>query len=446
MAASSFDNQESGPAAVVGFDPTAGLTLELETSNDSASSPTSASHTPSPSTFTIAPTNIVCTRTTAGSPSTYRLLYVHNSHGESKLDSIIITHAPEPFLERYLLDDLPPHLKKITSDVTVIISTTSGSGSAASFYDSTLSPLLSILQLSPSIIRTTTATSIAEAISSLSTSRRPQTILLLSGDTGIHDAINAYSPRAPTTSLSLCIFPLGTGNALASSLHTSRNISALTGLLLGEPHRLPTFTARFSPGARYINSTQPIASTGITGAVVVSWGFHASLVADAEALRAAHPNTHRFKIAAAQNLEPPHPYRGILSILPPDFGSVWRRIERKEHFYALATMCSNLEEAFRISPCSRLGEDVIRLVHFAPMGKEDVLNVMGGAYQGGTHVDDDRVGYEVARGVKIEVHEDDKRWRRVCVDGDTVVVPTGGWVELVVDEGTRRGVNVVWRD
>ena len=55
---------------------------------------------------------------------------------------------------------------------------------------------------------------------------------------------------------------------------------------------------------------------------------------------------------------------------------------------------------------------------------------MGKAFQGGGHVEDERVGYEEISGLRIEFNEEDGKWRRVCVDGKIIRVEKGGWVEV----------------
>ena len=60
------------------------------------------------------------------------------------------------------------------------------------------------------------------------------------------------------------------------------------------------------------------------------------------------------------------------------------------------------------------------------------------AYQGGKHVEDDRVAYREIVGLQIDFDEQDARWRRVCVDGKIVRVEQGGWVE--VRSGTGEGL------
>ena len=128
--------------------------------------------------------------------------------------------------------------------------------------------------------------------------------------------------------------------------------------------------------------------------------------------------------------------------------------ERRLHSYVLVTMVSNLEESFTISPRSEPLDGKFRLLTVGAVGAEEVVRVLGLAYQGGKHVDESWKGwleYEEVEGVRIDFEEEDDgdgdgdgkgRWRRVCVDGTVVECPRGGWVEVRKDRG-RLGVQLL---
>ncbi len=121
---------------------------------------------------------------------------------------------------------------------------------------------------------------------------------------------------------------------------------------------------------------------------------------------------------------------------------------RRKHMYILATLVSNLEENFTVSPHSEPLDGKLRVVSIGAVGPEEVVRLLGLAYQGGKHVDDEHgvVGYEQVEGLRIEFEEDDDdvegnggesergRWRRICVDGLIVECPSGGWVEVRRDK------------
>ncbi|KAA8900831.1 ATP-NAD kinase-like domain-containing protein [Sphaerosporella brunnea] len=383
---------------------------------------------------TISTSSLVCVRPDE-EPDSYTLI---QQVTPTELICTPITNPPAALLDKYLLRKLPPHLDPKLSDVTIIVSSASGGGAAAAFYENTVAPLCAALELSPTVIRTTSPTTISETVAQASSKAggKQSTILLLGGDTAVHEAINAA--RAPVT---LAIFPLGTGNALANSYHVVRGRSPVYSLLFGTPKLLPTFTATFSAGAKWVHGA---AADPVRGAVVLSWGFHASLVADAETLRGEGVGTERFQTAAGENLKPPlHRYTGKISFLDSDGN--WEVVGEENHFYATATLCSNLEEKFCISPKSVPGEMRLRLVYFKCLESgEEVMDLMMAAYAKGKHVERDEVRYEAVKGVRIEIHEKEEKWRRVCVDGGIAVLPEGGQVEVKMDE--KEVVKLVWAD
>lgn len=130
-------------------------------------------------------------------------------------------------------------------------------------------------------------------------------------------------------------------------------------------------------------------------------------------------------------------------------------MDRQEHGYILLTLVSNLEKTFTISPASKPLDGKLRVVHFGPEKGEEVGRIMGLAYQGGKHVEEEKVAYEEVRGLRIEFLERDGnkksggkddiegRWRRVCIDGLIVRVEEGGWMEVSEVPAAERAVDVV---
>ena len=482
--------------------------------------------------ITLSPEELVCVLPAPDAPPHYILL--HQMLAAPELVRTPIICPPKALLDRLLLASLPPHLSPKHADITVLVSTRSGiDGTAAAFFDAIFSPLLLALGLTPveeregreneeeakeganeteeaeeakgeeegkgkgkgkgkdeeekegvRVIRTSSAACVTETVTALSqrtTRGRAQTVILLGGDTTVHEAVNAPRAGAPTD-VALAVFPLGSGNALASSYHSARAIPPLYALLFGAPRPLPLFTATFSPGARWAVGSaggagggggDEVAGGQVRGAVVASWGFHASLVADAESLRMPGrggeqvQGAERFQVAARENLQPPlHVYRGVVRYLregqwhklspppPPPQQQQQQQQQQQhdsEHFYVLVTLCSHLEETFAISPASVPGSlHAMRLVHFGvpPSSEagEEVMGIMAAAYRGGKHVDDPRVGYREVEGVQIEIRETDERWRRVCIDGRIAVLPEGGSVQVTMGGGDGGGLRLIWAE
>ena len=233
--------------------------------------------------------------------------------------------------------------------------------------------------------------------------------------------------------------PLGTGNALFHSLHRPSTISSiyiqgLRTLLHGTPRPLPMFRAAFSPGSRLITNEgrtkTPLENNGLYGAVVASYGLHASLVADSDTAEYRKHGDKRFGLVARDLMFPedgstPHAYKADVSSL-----------EGTEHGYVLASLVSNLERKFAISPASRPLDGKLRVVHFGALSGSDSMEIMKAAYNDGSHIGMEGVGYGVVEKLRIDFKEDESKWRRCCIDGLIVGVEENGWMEVqVVQKG-----------
>lgn len=383
------------------------------------------------------------------------------SKSKVKIESLQVTGVPESFIKAHSKLGLPSHFLIPKYDDTpslhIVISSRSGVGEARQFYDEVLKTALDSLECN-SDSYTLHTTESEKSITNLSrTIFLPranegvaQTILLLSGDGGVVDIVNVLlsSPRSESyVKPVIGLLVLGTGNALANSTGLNRgSTKGLRTILKGNSHSLPTFTATFSPGSEFLvdegRSTEPlpISNEGlgvVHGAVVCSWALHASLVADSDTTEYRKYGRDRFLMAVKELLAPSdgsaaHVYCGRITLFRKDdkghddsFA-----LDRCKHMYIIASLVSNLEEMFKISPHSKPLDGQLRLVHFGAMASTDVMRIMGLAAQGGLHIRDDSVGYDDIDGMRIDFEETDGRWRRVCVDGKIVKVNQGGWVEV----------------
>ncbi|KAF2500683.1 hypothetical protein BU16DRAFT_434345, partial [Lophium mytilinum] len=336
----------------------------------------------------------------------------------------------------------------------IIISTASGTGLASTFYTQALKPLLGHMSLEETENYTLHTTESISTVTDLTTTiflpaavaGHPQRLILLSGDGGLLDILNTLlsTPSSPAFKPpTIILLPLGTGNALAhSTLPPGDATHGLSSLARGTPHPLPCFRARFSPGARLLTNEardeESIPGGALYGAVVCSWGMHACLVGDSDTAAYRAHGAARFGMAAKEALfpadgGPPHAFKGAV-VVRREASGAWEELApgRAAHMYVLATLVSNLEATFRISPASRPLEARLRVVHFGPLAGEEAMRVMGLAYDGGKHVEEEAVGYEAVEGLKVDFRglEEEGRWRRICVDGKIVRVESDGWVEV----------------
>lgn len=398
------------------------------------------------------------------------ILQVLKKDSKYSFDSISIQgKLPVSFLQRHLLPARPPHLGPPEADgnpsLRVVVSTRAGLGKAGDFFFNVVSLALASYGYQDEHYRVhftkteNDVSTLAQGFLRDAEDGVEQTILLLSGDGAVVDFVNVFQSRQSDAKLDhryvkpvIGLIALGTGNALANS--TGINSDGTLGLrhfFRGSPKRLPTFVANFAPGSEYLvdegRSTEPLPlihddkdedHCTIYGAVVCSWGLHASLVADSDTTEYRKFGSERFQMAAKELLgpsdgSPPHIYSGRITLLGDDSkGLKAVPLDRKEHTYVLATLVSNLEQNLKISPRSKPLDSQMRLVHFGPMPSTKVHEILGKAFTDASHIDDEAVGYEEIHGLRIDFKEEEDRWRRVCVDGKIVNVSKNGWVEVTM--------------
>lgn len=346
---------------------------------------------------------------------------------------------------------LPPHLLP-DREIHVVISILSGQHKAREFYEESVKPLLDQHGVTYFPHETTSARTIIELTEKIfiPNARRgvKQTIILLSGDGGIVDIVNTFTTvlnrsnddvRAPSIFLKplIALIPMGTANALAWSSGVGVAEDALNALMKGKPKSLPSFKVCFSPGANLVvneGQDREALNAGdgddcvVYGAVVCSWGLHASLVAMSDTTEYRKHGLERFKMAAGQLLKESHAYRGKIKWRTQT--SDWNELPAKEHSYILTTMVSNLEQHFQISPSTKPLDGTLRMVVVGVEPAAEIMRVLGLAYHSGQHVNDPKVMYQEIEGLRIEFDEEEERWRQVCVDGKIVAVTKDGYMEV----------------
>lgn len=426
-------------------------------------------------------------RGTNDSPHTIIAVSSPSSQNDSSLNqslpalqTISVTNLPAPFLTTYTIQSQieiqPPRLphREQLPTTHIVLSTASGTGLAISFHTTLLAPLLSLLNLRQHkdylMHPTTSAQTITQLTQNLflptANTGLAQRIILLSGDGGVTNIVNALMQgkrsdkyRAPL----LVLLPAGTGNALAHSTGLSWDgTEGLSAMARGFGKAIPLLRVEFSMGAKTVlpGGEGEVEIEGRTvagrplvfGAVVASWGLHASLVADSDSEEYRRFGVERFRRAAEENLFPadgsePHAYRAKVSFkMSGDAREEgWVEVGREAHSYVLATLVSNLERDFVISPDSKPLDGRLKVVHFGYLLGEEVMRIMDLAYQGGKHVQDGIVGYEDVEGVRIDFAgtEKDGRWRRICVDGTIFRVEEDGWVEITKEPSKVLQLNVL---
>ena len=240
---------------------------------------------------------------------------------------------------------------------------------------------------------------------------------------------------------------MGTANALAWSSGAAHD--PISTLMTGRARPLPQFEATFSEGSKLVtNEGHDRIDLGdhydgdaavLYGAVVFSWGLHASLVSMSDTTEYRQHGTERFKMAAEKLLTDAHQYLGTVKLRPQRDGE-WEPLtypssptsSNNQHAYILCPLVSHLEQTFHISPATTPVSNALRLLAIDPThGPAEIMRVLTLAYQeGGPHVKEPSVVYREVDGLRIEFQEEEAQWRQVCVDGKIIEVPRGGFAEV----------------
>ncbi|KAJ0118136.1 diacylglycerol kinase catalytic domain-containing protein [Diaporthe amygdali] len=395
-----------------------------------------------------------------------------------RLSAFVARNLRQDLLDQYLLSKLPDHLSAgAESSLKVVISTKSGTGQSQKFYDSVLQPLLTALGFrgeeagvdvdssTGGKVYQVTVTKDSNSVKDFSRERwgrdggstkraeGSETVILLSGDGGIVDLLNGSTqPTEPGLLPNIAIIPLGTGNATFHSLHKPHYtasdrpaplhlVLALQALLKGKSSPLPTFEALFTSGSQLVEekkeSTEaPSPISQLTGAIVASYGFHSQLVWESDTPAYRKHGDKRFGMVAQELLKEGHAYNASVETSSSTLSTT-------RYNYILATMVSNLEKTFTISPESKPLDGKLWLVHFGDVGGQKTMEIMMAAYNNGSHVGIEGVGYEAVDYVKVMTHEEDPRWRKVCIDGTIVELPQGGSMTVKKSPNPRLQVLVL---
>ncbi|CEJ84907.1 hypothetical protein VHEMI03611 [[Torrubiella] hemipterigena] len=368
-----------------------------------------------------------------------------------------------------VLASFPQHLThKDDHSLDIVVSTRAGTGKALPFWGSILQPLLSRVSeeltgssLAANVVITKDEHSVANVAKNLSSrDSRHNTVVVISGDGGIIDLLNNYTPKADAPLPLLAVLPFGTGNAIFHSSHrplyskskASQTVHALRTLFLGSTVDLPYFRASFSDGSVKTSFTaQAQAEDGAAtsqdsqvsrmyGTIVASYGFHASILYESDTPEYRAHGDKRFGMVAGNLLKESHPYLATLEVRAP--GGDFKPVARASHAYILVAMVSNLEKTFTIAPDSEPLDGTLKLIHFGAIGGERTMEVMMKAYDNGKHVgmkweDGEEVGYEEIEEVRITTTEETPRWRKVCIDGSIVELPKGGSMTVKKEQVPR---------
>lgn len=321
-----------------------------------------------------------------------------------------------------LVPQLPLHL--CGRDVVVIDSIYSGTGraDAKDVYQQVLAPLLRVLEVAHTYLKSESAHFIEDYAGSFN--GRDSLVIFISGDTSIGEFINGLAEGEG--SITFFNVPAGTGNSLALSLDVFTIADAVRLLFVPKTViPLNLYSAEFPVGSYYTLQNVKTKEVGgpVKFVVVLSWGFHASLVADSDTPELRKHGVKRFAIAAGENLGHEQKYEGRTVIAGETYDGPYA--------YWLLTPARRFERTFEILPQGDIASDELYFVSFNTEYDNEhyIVDIMKKVYDQGKHVEDARVTYSVVKQdqeVVLTVSAHAPKWRRrFCLDGSVVVVPDG---------------------
>lgn len=318
------------------------------------------------------------------------------------------------------LSTLPSYLTE--RKVIIIDSVKSGTGRTPGkdIYLDILDPLFKELSIEHEYHATKSATSISEL--ALSLKDHKVSIIFISGDTSINEFINSLNDSEKGE---IAIFPIpgGTGNSLSLSLNITNPLDAIIRLFsAGTTLPLNLYEVDFPQGSHYLIANElgsPVPSH-LKFLVVLSWGFHASLVADSDTPGLRKHGIKRFQLAAHQNLNRDQKYEGDFYINDVELNGPFA--------YWLVTGSQRFEPTFEISPKGDILKDELYVVTFNTQNTQYyIMDIMKEVYDKGSHIKNPNVVYKkLDKNDKIQLKTKNSKpliQRRFCVDGSIIALP-----------------------
>lgn len=291
-------------------------------------------------------------------------------------------------------------------NLIVIDSVHSGKGRTAQndLYTIVMKPIFEVVNIDHRLIKTTSRDTIASYASTLDISQS-HTVLFLSGDTSISEFINNLPQGAPSANLSILSFPMGSGNAWASSLGIMCPVKTFGQFIRGEMSHsaFPLYKAVFPNGY------------SIVFFIILSMGFHANLVHACERPEYQRMGIEKFQLAGSV----------ILKEYELDLKITVNSLAASYSYFALINT-PNLEPAYRPSPESDpLKEELYLLGYSSGLSKDQFLTKVMKGYELGPSdklpLDSDTIYVPFTKGFDVTLDfpllESPRYKSEICCDG-----------------------------
>ncbi|GJJ72209.1 hypothetical protein EMPS_04566 [Entomortierella parvispora] len=284
----------------------------------------------------------------------------------------------------------------------------------------------------------------------------PLRIMVLGGDGTVHEIVNGVLNGLeeepvldlPNPRITLSVIPLGSGNAIATSLGHATVLDALGGFLRSNnediiPMKIMSVSTRKESSQEGVDSWKVQTHT----LVVNSFGLHCSTVYDGEGLRLL--GNERFKVSVLKNIAflkqytaridfhgPVQKYDANIQALTPFVAQLQHQDTDQDNnradgvtlslsgpfTYLMITKQAFLEPGFSPTPLARTSDDWLDVLAVQNVGRGKILEVLSAATKEGyKHIGYDKVEYYKAKAVEIETPVEG----RLCIDGEFIHVSPG---------------------
>lgn len=309
-----------------------------------------------------------------------------------------------------------PHLQ---SKVLIIDSTLSGRSETkrTPILHDLIEPTFQILEIDYAVKSTESSNSIGKIGSSWDEHEDTfSSVIFLSGDTSINEFINGLLKTQGVKPVWILPFPCGTGNSLALSIDINTCADAITKFLTGKSAPLNLYEAQLPTGSYLSKGKEKQEIRNLYFLVVLSWGLHAALVADSDSPEMRKLGVERFKHAAKTNIDRAITYQGTTEIMG-------RQIDGP-YTYWLLCATKKFEPLFTILPLGDVAENSLYMVLVPYMYHNQLMEIMQEVYDGGSHVNDERVTYsKVSGSLPLKLLAKSLHNSRLCADGAIILLP-----------------------
>ncbi|KAI7863666.1 ATP-NAD kinase-like domain-containing protein [Spinellus fusiger] len=376
-------------------------------------------------------------------------------------------HLPV-FAEHLRNKVLPDVSITASTKVNVVLNAHSGQHKALGYWTDIVKPMLLIAGYTASHITVNETLqgngtrAIAHTLgSAVLSTESPSMVICMGGDGTVHEVVNglldAYDQQQkdtrhrPTQSVfRLGIVPCGSGNAFSLSLKLASIEQSVLQIIKGktEAVRLTDISFGHAPTAkdtpewfRHITYRTDLPPLRIL--VVLSWGFHAQVVAQAQAMDPALGNV-RFAMVAMKLLENlQHTSGEVVMINARRYNRSEREFQTLQEgptfvdgshgngfTYFLVSKQASLEPGFCITPFASHSSDEVDVLLIQQATAAQLTDISLKASQGGLHVDDDRfnIDYYKTSELILRVHDAGQ----VCLDGEIYTLEANGIVHSKV--------------